>query len=287
MGDADDVRNIGQQRRDRHIRTIDPADLIDLTRYPLLAEDSSGYALAVASARVGLSSIGAAELEGFINPLALALLLSEAEALAPLAWRDRGLGTAYLTAPDEDQPVGHPRRWTAPRALGAVAYDLFPLSSALRALYEWDPIMRFVENILGRGRLYRYADSCGALNLSVMTAGDLLQWHFDQTDFVVSLALQDAEEGGDFEVVPLIRSEAHERYETVRRVLDGDSADVVRLEMSPGSLLVFEGRYSLHRVTPITGGVDRLVALLSYDTKSGTVSSDRLRKLRYGREPST
>ena len=35
-----------------------------------------------------------------------------------------------------------------------------------------------------------------------MGQGDELQWHFDQTDFVVSLAIRDAEVGGDFEVVP-------------------------------------------------------------------------------------
>ena len=186
VGDADQLRSTGQRHQDQETPPINPADLIDLDRYPLLSSDSSGYAAAVASARVSLTRIGAAELEGFINPLALEVLLSEAEALAPLAWRDKGRGTAYLTAPDENQTVGHPRRWSAPRALGAVAYDLFPLSSALRSLYEWDPLMAFIENILGRGGLYRYADSCGALNLSVMRAGDLLQWHFDQTDFVVS-----------------------------------------------------------------------------------------------------
>ncbi len=146
--------------------------------------------------------------------------------------------------------------------------------------------MRFVEDVLDRGRLYRYADSCGALNLAVMGAGDELQWHFDQTDFVVSLALQDAEEGGNFEVVPLVRSETDECYDAVSRVLEGDRSAVVRLELTPGSLLVFEGRNSLHRVTRVEGHTDRLVALLSYDTKPGTLSSDRLRKVRYGRDPS-
>ncbi len=52
-------------------------------------------------------------------------------------------------------------------------------------------------------------------NLAVMGDGDELQWHFDQTDFVVSLALQDADEGGDFEVAPRIRSGDDERYDDV------------------------------------------------------------------------
>jgi hypothetical protein len=47
--------------------------------------------------------------------------------------------------------------------------------------------------------------------------------------------------------------------------------------------MLFEGRHSLHRVTPIAGDVARYVALLAYDTKPDTVSSDQLRLARYGR----
>ena len=63
--------------------------------------------------------------------------------------------------------------------------------------------------------IYPYADPLGALNLAVMTDGDQLQWHFDQTDFVVSLAIQDADVGGDFEVAPQIRTADDEHYDDV------------------------------------------------------------------------
>lgn len=265
----------------------EPADIVDLERYPLLEPDGAAYAGAVVAAQRELSTQGAAELSGFVRAAALPLLVADATRLVPLAWRDSGAGTAYLAAPDESLPSGHPRRWTAPRSLGAVAYDLFPDNSPLRALYEWDPLVAFIEASLNRGRLYRYADSCGALNLSVMVEDDELQWHFDQTDFVVSLALQDAKEGGDFEVVPDIRTGDDERYDAVRQVLEGSNTNAVTMEMTPGTLLLFEGRHSLHRVSPAHGDVPRLVALLSYDTQPGTVSSDRLRRLRYGRAPAT
>ena len=55
------------------------------------------------------------------------------------------------------------------------------------------------------------------------------------------------------------------------------------LPMTPGTLLVFAGRHSLHRVSPISGPTSRLVALLGYDTKPGTMSSDLLKEVRYGR----
>ena len=53
----------------------------------------------------------------------------------------------------------------------------------------------FNRAILGRRPLYRYADPIGALNLAVMVDGDELGWHYDQTDFVVSLAVQSSSAG--------------------------------------------------------------------------------------------
>jgi predicted 2-oxoglutarate/Fe(II)-dependent dioxygenase YbiX len=55
--------------------------------------------------------------------------------------------------------------------------------------------------------------------------------------------------------------------------------------MHAGSLMIFNGRTSLHKVTPIEGHTLRIVALLAYDTKSGTDSSDELKLSRYGRLP--
>ena len=53
--------------------------------------------------------------------------------------------------------------------------------------------MAFLAALLDRSTLYRYADPLGALNLAVMGDGDELHWHFDQTDFVVSLAIQSSD----------------------------------------------------------------------------------------------
>jgi hypothetical protein len=189
----------------------------------------------------------------------------------------------YLDLPDESFPVDHPRQWLGNYSVGAVAYDLFSADSPIRQLYEWDELREFVAAILGHDAIYPYADPLGALNLAVMGDGDELQWHFDQTDFVVSLALQDAEAGGDFEVAPFIRAADDERYDDVKRVLDGDGSNVVTLPMTPGTLLVFAGRHSLHRVTPIKGDTPRLVALFGYDTSPGTMSSELLKLVRYGR----
>ena len=214
---------------------------------------------------------------------ALPAFVADAQRLAPLAHRSGGLGTVYLGFPDESFPLDHPQQWLGDYSLGAVAYDLFPADSPIRQLYEWDRLTALVAALLELDVVYPYADPLGALNLAVMDDGDQLQWHFDQTDFVVSLAVQGADTGGDFEVAPQIRTADDEHYDDVARVLGGAREDVVTLPMTPGTLLVFAGRHSLHRVSPISGPTSRLVALLGYDTKPGTMSSDLLKEVRYGR----
>jgi hypothetical protein len=237
----------------------------------------------VDTGRKQMRESGASEITGFVRPGALPAFVEDARRLAPLAHPSGGLGTVYLGFPDESFPPDHPQQWLGNYRVGAVAYDLFPADSPIRRLYEWDELLQFVAAVLEREVIYPYADPLGALNLAVMGDGDELQWHFDQTDFVVSLALQDADAGGDFEVAPMIRTTDDEHYDDVARVLAGASSDVVTLPMTPGTLLVFAGRHSLHRVSPIRGTTPRLVGLFGYDTKPGTMSSDLLKEVRYGR----
>lgn len=263
--------------------SADPTSLVDLERYPILALDSPAGKKMIAAAQAQLREMGAAELSDFIRPAAMAELIRDARALAPGAYCSRGASSPYLEVPDFNLPADHPRRMFGPFSVGVIAYDQFPPSSPLRQLYESEALMAFVAAVLDRGPLYRYADPLGALNLAVMTDGDELEWHFDQTDFVVSLAIQDADTGGDFEVAPRVRSATDERYDEVRKVLEGRSDEVVTLPMTPGTLLIFEGRYSIHRVSPIAGSTPRLVGLLAYDTKPGTNSTEVLKLSRYGR----
>jgi hypothetical protein len=259
------------------------ADLVDLDRYPLLDPGSRRMQEVLNWAREQVKATGACEVSRFLSPAGLDTVIADARDLSKTAHRSEGYGTAYLDVPDTTLPEDHPRRYFGKAAVGVVAYDMFPPASPLRQLYEWDPMMRFIEAVLQRGSLYRYADPLGALNLAVMHAGDELQWHFDMTDFVVSLAIQDAAEGGDFLVAPHVRNVSDECYPDVKAVLDGTSDRVLRLEMTPGTLLIFEGRHSIHKVTPIHGSIPRLVGLLAYDTKPGTCSTELLRLARYGR----
>jgi len=260
-----------------------PADWIDLTAYPICEPDAPPGRALVERCRAELAATGACELPGFLTAEATERMTKESEGLIPLGHFADTPATVYIDLPDMSLPEGHPRRAIGRSAVSAIAYDLIPPAHALRQLYEWQPLTDFTAAALGKPRLFPYADPFGALNVAVMKRGDELFWHFDQTDFVVSIALRSAERGGDFEYCPLIRSRGDENFAAVQRVLEGDRGTVRSIPMTPGTLLLFEGRYSMHRVTPIEGRVERLVALLAYDTKPDTVSSELLRKVRYGR----
>jgi hypothetical protein len=268
---------------------LDPAGLVDLDRYPVLDLDGAGAALVDRHA-AELRATGVSILPGFLRSDVLPGLVAECDALAEGAFLQDVRGTPYLELPDADAwPDDHPRVTWDRSAVHTVAYDRFsPAHSALRALFEWDDMMELVSRILGRAPLYRYADPLGAMNLAVMHEGDALGWHFDQTDFVVSLAIQPSDAGGEFENAQRLRwaegGGIDERYDTVARVLAGDAPELVTtVPMTPGTLMLFEGRWSLHRVTPVAGPTPRHVALFGYDTKPGTMSSDLLKLVRYGR----
>jgi hypothetical protein len=265
------------------LEQFSPAELVNLHRYPIDDLSSEPARHLALQCRQQLDETGACELPEFLTRNAVAKLVQDGDALSPLAYHSVVAGTAYLEVPDESWPADHPRRFFDQTSVGVIAYDQFPAYSALRGLYEWDGLMDFIAAALANDRLYRYADPMGALNLAVMGAGERLHWHYDQTDFVTSIALRASERGGDFEYVPLIRSATDENYPRVKRLFEGSPEGTVRVPMQPGTLLLFEGRNSIHRVTPIHGDTTRLVALLAYDTKPGTRSSKILQMARYGR----
>ena len=249
---------------------------VNLARYPLNDESITRRAFAEMRAN------GVCVLPGFITSEAVADIVREVEALAPLAHRSAPRRNPYLTAANGLNTHAVELH----DSLEVLAYDQFDPSGPLRGLYECDDVLHFVRRCLGLDELHRYADPFGALNVSIMRDGDVLDWHFDMTDFVVSIALQSAESGGDFENAANIRG-SDDDDEVVAAVLRGDAQDRVRVEpMAPGTLMLFNGRRSMHRVTPIKGATPRYVALLAYDTKPGTDSTDALKLSRYGRLPS-
>ena len=262
----------------------DPRRLVDLDRYPIHEPGAPLRSGVLEAAHRSLADKGVAILPGFVRPPALCRMAEEVSSLVGRAHLEDVWGTPYLELPDESYPEGHPRRARVHSLTWVIAYDLIPADSPLRALYHWDPFAEFVGQVLRRKPIHRMADPLGALNYTAMDEGHTQCWHYDNADFVVSLAVQASQAGGEFECAPRIRSPHDENYDAVARVLRGEGDDLLEtVPMTPGTLMVFEGRYSIHRVSAVRGRVPRYVALFAYDTRPDADSSDLFKLVRYGR----
>lgn len=263
--------------------TEDVVAWIDTERFPLDRPESPAYDALVAEHRAAFYRDGVCILDGLVRPNGVQRMVREAAALEGSAWHNTLTGNAYLRAPTADWPEGHPRRRTASTALAAVAYDQIPREHVLHRVYHWPALTRFIAGVVDRGPVYHYACPLGAINIAVMGDGDHLRWHFDQSDFVVSIPIRSADAGGDFEFVRALRGPEDENYEGVGRVLDGDRTGVEVLPTRPGSLILFRGMHTLHRVTRCEGPTARLIGLLGYAMTPDTTSTEHLRRIRYGR----
>jgi hypothetical protein len=153
----------------------------------------------------------------------------------------------------------------------------------LRAIFEWPAFAPFIQQALGEERFFPYADPLADVIVNLAEQGNGFPWHFDTNNYTVTLAIQNAEQGGDFEYSPHLRSQADENYAGVQAVLDGDPNLIRALRLEPGDLQIFKGRYSLHRVTPLNGQLPRYVAIFSFVEEPGMVGSPERARQLYGR----
>ena len=66
-------------------------------------------------------------------------------------------------------------------------------------------------------------------------------------------------------------------------MLNEKGRKIVHLELRPGDLQLFKGRFSLHRVTKNKGSTDRLTVILAYASKPNIVGTGDRTKQVYGR----
>ena len=101
--------------------------------------------------------------------------------------------------------------------------------------------------MLGISPIYRWADPLACHAYNVMKPDGILPWHFDSCEFTLSIMIQKPEKGGIFEYCPYIREAENENFEEVKKVLDGNRKRVRQLELEPGDLQIFKGRFTLHQ----------------------------------------
>src|SRR5437764_664170 len=250
-------------------RTAAYQAVVDLSRYPIGDLDSSRGRALVRDGRGQLRATGLCQLPGFLTQAAVTEMVAQAGELAGTAWASDRRHTVYFEPPDESVAAGHPRAAMQRSAKKAIAYDHIPPGSPIRRLYESDDLTRFVVALLGKDVLYRSADPLDALEIAVFEDGDELGWHFDRSEFSVTVMYQESADGGQFDYYPGLRSARDQNYAGVQKVLHGHPEGVIRLPTGPGTLAVFRGQHALHRVTPVRGPRRRINSVLTYGENPG------------------
>ena len=259
--------------------------IINTDLYPLEQLSSATAQSWLSGIKAGLKRDGSCTLVNFVTREALDIMAQQANSIAHLAYPGPTEVSPYFfnyqLGEDQDLPATHPIRHQGKRNLAQIAADLIPADFLLSQLYHGDLMLDFLSAVTERP-IYRNQDPYQSLNISVLDQGGCQQWHFDSGDMVITLLLQEPEGGGIFEYAPAIRSETDENFDAVQRVLDGCSEQVIQNRLQAGTLSLFRGHYSLHRVTPVEGERQRLQAILGYSTKPDLLGSKASSILHYG-----
>lgn len=257
-------------------------DVVDLDRYPIHRASHAGRDQMVAEVREALADDGVAQLPGFLRPTAVAELQRSFGDLGNLVAITEDRRTPYGRN-DAHDSSGETRFGSSDWIAGHITRDMIPPHSTAHRVYVGPCFKRFIADCLSRSQIFEYADPLAGLVATVLPPGGQYGWHYDTNEFVVTIAVSQADSGGAFEYVPALRSPGHENLDGLNAVMRGDRSAVRTCTSNPGDLQLFLGRYSLHRVTEVTGATPRLTLVLSYAERPGVIGPvERTRKV-YGR----
>ena len=260
--------------------------ILDLERWPLDELGGAKGEALVAHCREELRDAGLFSLDALIRPDALKTAVAEvAPVVDAAAFTHSREHNIYFDDKIEGLAPDHPalRRFTTVNH--TICGDQIA-DSVITRIYEWQPLIDFLAATMGKSRLYPMADPLGRINVMAYHEGEQLNWHFDRAEFTTTVLLEAPRSGGEFQYRSALRSDSDPNYDGVARLLAGQDERVQTLPLQPGTLNVFKGKNTAHRVTPVEGDRPRIVAVFSYYETPGFTFSDTERVGFYGRTAS-
>ncbi|RUZ79140.1 2OG-Fe(II) oxygenase [Mesorhizobium sp. M7A.F.Ca.US.006.01.1.1] len=258
-------------------------DILDLDRYPLDREGSAAWQRLVEQSVAALEADGMFNLEGFLRPGVAEQAVREIQpVMAARSHVHKRMHNIYFKPDIPELAPDHPALRKVETISHTVCADQIP-GSVVLAIYEYELLLRFLAATMGKARLHVMQDPLARTNVMAYRAGEALNWHFDRSEFTTTLLLQAAERGGDLEYRTDLRSDDNPNYDGVARLLEGRDPDAKILRMKPGTLNVFRGKNTAHRVTTVEGERERMIAVFSYYEKPGVMFSPEERVGFYGR----
>jgi len=258
--------------------------LLDLERYPLDQLQSPSLLALVECCRQRLARHGMFDLPGLLQPEAIRLSLAHVgPLLAGASFSHSRTHNVYFEQSVPGLPADHPALGTVQTTNHTVCADQIQ-DSVLSEVYAWPALAGFLARVMDKPALYPMADPLASVNVMEYRDGEpALGWHFDRSEFTITLLLRAAGSGGAFQYRAAIRSPQDPGYDTVAQVLAGRDPEVRTLAITAGTLILFRGQSTLHRVTPVSGQ-SRIVATLSYCETPGVRFSPAEQRGFYGRE---
>ena len=257
----------------------DLSALIDIERHRLTDADW------LAEKRNELVTKGAVQMRTFLQPDALASLQKESAMGLSKAYFKPQCHNIYLDEGVEAHPDCHIRNRLVTSSKGCITDDQIAEVSVLKQIYHHADFISALCFILNEDALYPYADSLSSVNIHYARRGEELNWHFDNSSFAVTLMIQPAIVGGAFEYVRDVRNadKGEMGFIQAEALVDGRQA-AEQLCLNAGDLLLFRGRNSLHRVTPVEDDSTRQLAVLAYNSQPGISLSETAQMTFYGRK---
>jgi len=242
----------------------DLKEIINLEKYPINDTGSIKYKELTNYTRKQLNEDGCCVLHNFIKPDSIRRMKDEVDRNLSKIYFTSDKHNPYFTKDDKTLHEKHPKRIFSVRQSGYLNSNDLEKDSDLNKFYDLEEMLKFVSDSLEVFPLYTWADPLGKNPYSVMHTDHYFPWHFDGNEFTLSVLIQKAEKGGFFEYAPDIRTKDNENFEEVAKALKGDRTRVKSLDLKPGDLQIFKGRFSMHRVTKIEGKTSRYIALPCY-----------------------
>ncbi len=231
-----------------------------------------------------LDKKGVLTLPNFINNETLLELTIEAKENQFKAYYAQSTHNIYLTEMDTKLPPNHIFNYQVISSKGCITTDQIPENSKLKSIYGSIIFKDFLARVVNERKLYEYADPFSSINIHYAKENQELGWHFDNSNFAVTLLLQKPEAGGEFEYVKNIRNIENNDmgYEGVSEIIY-KKKNPKKLEIKPGTLVLFRGKNSMHRVTPTIGNLTRMLVVFAYNAKPGISLSKTAQKTFYGK----
>ncbi|MFK3973639.1 2OG-Fe(II) oxygenase [Pseudomonas sp. NPDC087358] len=257
--------------------------VINLQRYPLDREGSEQWHTLVDHARAALARNGMFSLEEFILEEEVRLAAQQIQPIMDAeSHTHKRSHNIYFKPQIPELPADHP----ALKQVETVSHTLCAdqlRGSLVTAVYEYPPLLAFLSAVMEKPALYVMADPLARVNVMSYREGETLNWHFDRSEFTTTLMLQAPDEGGEFEYRSDLRTADNPNYAGVAELLHGRDSLVQKLRLRAGTLNVFRGKNTAHRVTPVRGQRERMVAVFSYYEKPGVMFTPEEQTGFYGR----